>query len=116
MPNFTLKNNEVATIPIVVMLDGKKEAYPPGDSFSAASSAPDSLGSAIGADKDGNPALLLTSKVANSPGIKVAIADTSGAKVADLTVNIIPDPAPKIVLDVANATYAPQEVPAKPGP
>jgi len=118
MPNYELPNDEIDTITIKTQnAAGTTEPVPTGDVFSVTSSKPASLGTAVGTDKGGNPAIVLTPLVQVSPGITVTVSDTAGLKVATLVVDIVQDVTPSnIVLDTADATHVSQPVPASPGP
>lgn len=118
MPNYELPNDEVDTITIKTQnTAGVTEPVPTGDVFSVASDKPTSLGAAIGTDKSGNPAIVLTPLVQVSPGINVTVSDTAGLKMATLVVDIVQDVTPtNIVLDTADATHVLQPVPISPGP
>jgi hypothetical protein len=118
MPNYELPNDEIDTITIKTQnAAGTTEPVPTGDVFSVTSSKPASLGVAVGTDKGGNPAIVLTPFVQVSPGITVTVSDTSGLKIATLVVDIVQDVTPtNIVLDTADATHVSQPVPASPGP
>lgn len=118
MPNYELPNDEIDTITIKTQnAAGATEPIPSGDVFSVTSDHPASLGTAIGTDKGGNPALVLTPLVQASPGINVTVSDTAGLKVATLVVDIVQDVTPtNIVLDTADATHVSQPVPSNPGP
>lgn len=117
MPNFELSNDTVATITIKTTNSaGKVEPYPTGDVFTATSSSP-SLGVAIGTDAGGNPALILTPLVQNSPGITVTVTDSAGLTAATQVVDIVDDVTDtNIILDTADATKVSQPVPNNPGP
>jgi hypothetical protein len=118
MPNYELPNDEVDTITIKTQnAAGATEPVPTGDVFSVASDKPASLGTAVGKDAGGNPAIVLTPLVQVSPGIAVTVSDTAGLKVATLIVDIVQDVTPtNIVLDTADATHVAQPVPTAPGP
>lgn len=114
MSNYELKNDTIATIAIQTKDAGGDVVAPPaGDTFSVASSSP-SLGAALSAD--GN-SVILTPLVQASPGISVTVSDKNGLAQAILLVDIVTDVTPtNIVLDVADATLAPQPTPPAPGP
>lgn len=118
MPNYELPNDEVDTITIKTQNSvGTTEPIPTGDVFSVTSDKPASLGTTIGKDAGGNPAVVLTPLVQVSPGITVTVSDTAGLKVATLVVDIVQDVTPtNIVLDTADATHVSQPVPTSPGP
>jgi hypothetical protein len=118
MPNYELPNDEIDTITIKTQnAAGATEPVPTGDVFSVTSDKPASLGTAVGTDKGGNPAIVLTPLVQVSPGIIVTVSDTAGLKVATLVVDIVQDVTPtNIVLDTADATHVSQPVPMNPGP
>jgi hypothetical protein len=113
VPNFELKNDTVATIPIVTE-DAAGNVVPAtaGDTFTAVSSLPASLGVAVT-----NNALVLTPLVQASPGLTVTVSDADGLTAATLTVDIVPDLSPtQVVLETADATTVPQAPPTAPGP
>lgn len=118
MANYELPNDEIDTITInTTNANGDKEPVPSGDTFTASSSNPSSLQAAIGADSNGDPALVLTPLVQQSPGINVTISDSAGLQQFVLTVDIVADVTPtNIVLDLAGATHTSQSVPSNPGP
>lgn len=118
MPNFELPNDAVATITIKTTdAAGDVVPKPAGDTFQAKSAMPNSLGASIGVDAAGNPALILTPLVQLSPGINVNVLDSAGLKQASLIVDIVGDVTPSnIILDVADATLAPQPTPGAVGP
>ena len=117
MPNFELKNDDVAAIQIhTANAAGVVEPAPAGDVFTATSSSP-SLGVAIGKDANGNPTLILTPLVQVSPGITVTVSDSAGLAVATQLVDIVQDNTPtNVVLDLADAVLTAQPVPTAPGP
>jgi hypothetical protein len=118
MPNLELLNDTVATIPIQTQ-DSAGVVVPPkaGDTFTAVSSLPASLGVAVTPDASGNPTLVLTPLVQASPGISVVISDADGLPQITQLVDIVPDLTPtNIVLNVAGETTTPQAVPPNPGP
>src|SRR5271154_6738727 len=91
MPNFELPNDEVVTITIETTNQaGTVEPYPAGDVFTVTSSSA-SLGVAIGTDKNGNPAIVLTPLVQAPPAIVVTVADSTGLSGTTLVVDIVPD-------------------------
>lgn len=118
MANFELPNDQVVTVTIKATNSaGVTEPIPSGDTFTATSSNPTSLGVAIGADAAGNPALILTPLVQNSPGLAVTVADSAGLAKASLLVDVVDDVTPaNLVLDVADATHVSQPVPTATGP
>lgn len=118
MPNYELPNDEVATITIKTTdIAGDVEAVDPTDVFTVVSSNPASLGAAIGKDAAGNPAIVLTPLVQNSPGLTITVSDSKGLKQAVQIVDIVPDVTPtNVILDLADATQSPQAVPTAPGP
>lgn len=113
MPNLEILNDTVVTIPIQTQdAEGVVVPAPSGDIFTAASSAPNSLGAAISGTN-----LVLTPLVQASPGITVTVTDSSGLVSATQVCDIVADLTPKnIVLDIAAETTAPQPVPTNPGP
>ena len=63
------------------------------------------------------PAVILTPLVQASPGLNVVVADSDGLTAWTQVVDIVQDATPtNIVLDVADAEFAPQAVPTNPGP
>jgi hypothetical protein len=118
MPNFELKNDTVATIPIETTDSaGTVEPAPSGDVFTVVSSAPASLGAAIGATAAGGPAVVLTPLVQASPGISVTVSDSDGLQQYVQLVDVVPDTSDtNVILDVADAVLASQPAPANPGP
>jgi len=118
MPNFELPNDEVVTIGIeTTNQGGTVEPVPASDVFTVTSSKPASLGAAIGADANGNPAVVLTPLVAASPGLTSTVADSAGLKQAVLIVDVVPDVTDtNILLNVSGATSVAQPVPTAPGP
>src|ERR1700677_2197843 len=61
MPNLEILNDTVVTIPIQTQDSaGVVVAPPTGDTFTAVSSLPNSLGAAVVVDANGNPDLVLT--------------------------------------------------------
>ena len=115
MPNYELKDDTVATIPIQTTNSaGVVEPPPAGDVFSAKSSSP-SLGVSIVTSP--SLALVLTPLVQASPGITVTVSDSAGLAVATQIVDIVQDVTPtNVVLDLAAAALTPQPVPLAPGP
>lgn len=118
MPNYELRDDTVATIPIQTTNSlGTVEPVPAGDVFSAVSSNPASLGVAISKDAGGNPTLVLTPLVQSSPNLTVTVSDSAGLAVAVQLVDIVVDNTDtNIILDLAAATTTPQAVPTAPGP
>lgn len=118
MANFEIKNDEVVSVPIkTTNAAGVVEPMTAGDTFTATSDHPDSLGVAISADGAGNPLLVLTPLVQASAGITVTVADADGLASAIQLVDIVQDVTPtNVVLDLADATHANQAVPSNPGP
>lgn len=117
MPNYELKDDTVATVPIqTTNSQGVVEPVPAGDVFTAVSSLPASLGVAIGSSPSG-PTLILTPLVQASPGITVTVSDSAGLAVATQLVDIVTDTTDtNIILDLSGATTASQPVPTAPGP
>ena len=115
MANFELANDEIATIPILTdNAAGLPVAPPAGDTFTAVSSNPASLGVAVIASP---AAVVLTPLVQLSPGLTVTVSDSAGLSAFTQIVDIVADATAKaITLDIANATEVPQPVPAAPGP
>jgi hypothetical protein len=109
MPNFELKNTQVATVGIVARdADGDIVPAPAGDVFSAVSSDPASLGVAV----NGNNTVWTPLKRA-AAGITVTVSDSAGLAVDVQIVDIVADLTPKTVgLDLAGATFADQPEPA----
>lgn len=118
VPNYELKDDTVATVPILTTNSaGVVEPPPTGDIFSVTSSNPASLTAAIGQTAAGNPAVVLTPLVQASPGLTFTVSDSAGLKVATQIVDIVQDTTPtNIILDLADATTVPQPVPTPPGP
>lgn len=118
MPNFELPNDEVVTITIkTTTSSGSVVPVPSGDTFTATSSNPASLGVAVGTDASGAPAIVLTPLVQASPGLTVTVADSSGLAQASQIVDIVADVTPaNVVLDLADATHTSQAVPTNAGP
>lgn len=118
MANYELLNDQIVTITIKTTNSaGTVEPYPPGDVFTVVSSNPASLGVAIGADAAGNPAVVLTPLVKDSPGLTFTVSDSAGLAVAIQAVDIVDDTSDtNIVLDLADAAHVSQPVPTSPGP
>ncbi|HEV2100658.1 MAG TPA: hypothetical protein VGR45_17265 [Stellaceae bacterium] len=118
VPNFELKNDQVATITIKTTdAAGAVVPAPAGDTFTVVSGTPASLQAAIGTDAGGNAAVVLTPLVDASPGLTITVSDASGLPALSQIVDIVPDLSPtNMILDLADATFAPQAVPAAPGP
>jgi len=118
VPNIQLANDTVETITIVTTdAAGATVPAPAGDTFTVVSSNPASLGAAIGTDKNGAPAVVLTPLVQVSPGLTFTVTDSAGLASDAQGVDIVADLAPKTIsLDIADATTAPQAVPTAPGP
>lgn len=116
--NYELKNDTIATIGIKTTdAAGAVVPSPVGDTFTVSSGNPASLGAALGADASGNPAIVLTPLVRASPNVVVTVSDSSGLPNVTLIVDIVQDVTPtNVILDTADATLAPQPVPAAPGP
>lgn len=115
MPNYELLNDTIATIPVQTTNSaGVVEPPPSGDTFTAVSSLPASLGVSI---ITAPLALVLTPLVQASPGITVTVSDSAGLKVATQLVDIVADATPtNVILDLADATTVAQPVPTAPGP
>jgi hypothetical protein len=116
MPNLTLVNTQIPTIPIIVRdADGAVVPIPEGDTFYAASSD-DAL---IRAEIVAGPAVRITPLTPTADNIAVAVADSAGLTPVTLmvTVNDMVDPIPpdpaavSIDLDMANITYESQPRP-----
>lgn len=118
MANFELKNDQVATITLkTTNAEGQVEPYPSGLVFTAQSSNAASLGVAIGQDASGNPALILTPLVQQSPNLSVIVNGNDGLASVTQIVDIVEDNTPtNTILDLADATFTVQPVPANPGP
>jgi hypothetical protein len=118
VPNLELLNDQVLTIPILTTNSaGTVEPPPAGDTFSVISSAPASLGAAIGKTAAGNPAVVLTPLVQASPNITITVSDSAGLAQAIQICDIVVDANPtNVVLDTADATHVSQPVPTAPGP
>lgn len=117
MPNYELRDDTVATVPIQTTNSaGVVEPPPAGDTFTAMSSLPASLAVSIGSNAAG-PTLILTPLVQASPGITVTVSDSAGLTVATQLVDIVQDTTDtNILLDLADATTTHQAVPTAPGP
>ena len=90
---------------------------PAGDVFTVVSSAPNSLGAAIGKTAAGGPAVVLTPLVQASPNITITVSDSAGLVQAVQICDVVVDVADtNVVLDVADATHVAQPVPTAPGP
>lgn len=119
MPNYELKNDTIATIPIqTTNAQGVVEPVPAHDQFTAVSSNPASLQADIlQAGGAQGPKLVLTPLVQQSPGLSVTISDDAGLVVLTQLVDIVPDNTPtNIILDLADAATTNQAVPTAPGP
>lgn len=118
VPNYELPNDEVVTITIKTTNSaGMTEPVPTGDVFTAVSSNPASLNAVIGTDASGNPALVVNALVQASPNISVTVSDSAGLAQDVQIFDIVADVTPtNVVLDLADATHAPQAVPTAPGP
>jgi len=118
MSDIVLLNDTIESVPIQYEdAGGAVVPAPTGDSLTAVSSNPASLGAAIGADTNGNPLLVLTPLVQVSPGLTVTVTDSSGLPALTRVVDIVADlKATNIVLDDAGATTVSQAVPVNPGP
>lgn len=115
MANYQLKNDSIDTITIKEVVDATGAPAPvsPGDVFTAASGDTAAVNAVIGTDAAGNPALVINALVQAASGITITVSDAMGAKAATLVVDVVADVVPvDIVLDVADATHAPQPVPA----
>jgi hypothetical protein len=113
MSNYELNNDTFATVTIKTTNSaGVTEPYPPGDVFSVVSSDPAKLGVAIGTDKAGNPAVVITPLVQVAPGVTVTVTDSSGLSQYVQIVDVVMDTTDtNIVLDMAGAVLTPQPVP-----
>ena len=118
MANFELKNDQVATVTLKTVNDqGAVEPYPAGAIFTAQSNDVASLGVAIGVDAGGNPAVILTPLVQASPNQSFTVNGNDGLASVTQIVDIVADNSPtNVILDLADATFASQPVPANPGP
>lgn len=118
VPNIQLANDTIETITIVTTdAAGATVAAPAGDVFTVVSSNPASLTAAIGTDKSGAPAVVLTPLVQVSPGLTFTVTDSAGLASDAQGVDIVADLAPKAIgLDIADATTVAQAVPTAPGP
>lgn len=118
MPNFELNSDAVYTIPILTTnAAGTTEPAPAGDVFSVISSAPASLGAAIGKTAAGGPAVVLTPLVQASPNITITVSDSAGLVQAQQICDIVVDVTPtNVVLDTADATHVAQPTPTNSGP
>ncbi len=116
MATTVLLNNKVTSINLVFEnATGAVVSAPAGDSFSAVSSAPTSLGAAMAGNAT-SPVLVLTPLVQAGTGYTVTVTDTKGIAPSVFTFNITPDPsiATQLVLGFVNAVAQP--IPAAPGP
>jgi hypothetical protein len=113
MPNLEILNDTIVTIPIQTQdAEGGVVSPPPGDTFTAVSSLPNSLGASVVGSS-----LVLTPLVQASPGITVTVSDADGLAQAVQICDIVPDLSPKnVVLDIAGETTTSQPVPPNPGP
>lgn len=118
MANFEIPNDEVWTFTIeTANASGTIEPVPVGDVFTVVSSAPASLGAAVGTDASGAPAVVVTPLVQLSPSISVTVSDAAGLSSFVQVFDIVADVTPtNIVLDLADGTHVAQPVPTAPGP
>ena len=118
MPVLNLLNDTIATVPITTEDSaGAVEAYPTGDTFTAVSSNPASLGVAIVVVSPTQSNFVLTPLVQVSPGLTVTISDSSGLPPEILTVNIVDDTVDtQIVANLGAVTTVAQPVPTATGP
>lgn len=122
--NFQVQDDKVYTITILVDDGaGNPVTAPAGDTFTSiathadGSDASASLGLVIGADANGNAAVVATPLVAASPNITITTKDATGLKPDVTVVDISTDTTPvNVALDLAHAATTPQAVPTAPGP
>lgn len=110
MDSIDLHNDEVLTIPLVGLdQNGNVEFLVEGDSFSVKSNSDPTAVQAVVVDGK----LVLNAMKRSASGVVVEVMDSKGLKPAEVTVNVVADPAPVAVgLDLAHATSKPQPVPA----
>jgi lysozyme family protein len=114
MANYELKNDSVDTITIMATdASGATEPLPASDTFSVANSDPSTVNAVIGTDASGNPALVINAlKQTSTAPVTLTVSDSAGLHSVDLVVDVVADRAPvNLMLDVADATHAPQPVP-----
>jgi hypothetical protein len=117
--NFQLYNDKVWSFPLKwvdPISQATSTTFPAGTSFSATSSLPGSLSASVFISS-GIAYLKLTPLVQNSPGINVTVnatAMTSAVQAFD----VVTDPATpaSVMIDTADVSSSPQNVPASPGP
>ena len=113
--NIELKDDLVYTFPILTdAASGAAVSPPAGDTFSAVSSNPASLGAAISI-VSGNAMLVLTPLVQASPNLTVTVSDSAGLTSDTVTFDIVQDLTPTSIA-LGTPTTAPQPVPTAPGP
>lgn len=114
MPNVELLNNDVLTIVIQAKnSDGIVVPYPAGDTFTAASSDPASLNAVIGANASGQATVTVNALVPLASNVTVTVSDSAGLTPVPQVFDIVADvKAVALALDIADATHAPQAVPA----
>lgn len=112
MADIPLANDLIYTIPIVTE-DAAGNVVPPptGDTFSAVSSDPSSLGCVIGAVASGAPAVVLTPLKQAATGVTVTVTDSAGLTQDVATFDIGPGTATMIALDFKDETTQSQAVP-----
>ncbi len=116
MAATVLLNNKVTTINLVFENGaGTVVSAPAGDSFTAVSSAPASLGVAIGGNAS-SPTLVLTPLVQAGVGYTVTVNDTKGIAPSVVTFNITPDPSIPTQLVLGFVNTVAQAIPVAPGP
>ena len=117
LPNYELANDAVAYIPIQTLDAGGNPVPPPsGDIFTVTSSAPTSLGAAIGSmpsgPLQGQPAAVLTPLVQTAPGVTVTLTDSDNLTAGTQLVDVITGTPTTDFLDVSAAVTVPQAPPA----
>ena len=121
MANFELNNDGIYSIPILVDNAGGTPVSPQaGDTFSAVSSLPGSLGVSVSGS-----VLIVTPLVAlhenpaapAAPDLFVTVSDSAGNSSYIQVFDIVADQTPKAIsLNLAGASVAPQPVPTNLGP
>ena len=114
MADFPLLNDGVYTVPIQAT-DSAGAVVPleSGDTYTVVSSAPTSLGAAMGSTAAGNAAVVLTPLVQTATGITITVSDANGLTAATAIFDIVADTTPvALVLDLPDATHVPQPVPS----
>lgn len=116
MTAISILNDKVTTIPILFEnAAGTGVVAPSGDSYSVTSSAPSSLGAAVGGTA-ANPTVILTPLVQAGAGYVVTFSDAKGLPPLALTININPDPSLATQMVSGLLTQVSQPIPSAPGP